>query len=151
MAKITLLKIKTMTKINVYLNFMGNTEEAMNFYRSVFGGNFTNLQKFRDIPGGEKMEEDEQGKIMNASLPIGQHDVLMASDALESMGQTLTFGNNFYLSASPSSAAEADRLFAALSDGGQVMMAMNKAFWGAYFGMLTDKYGIQWMINYQEK
>jgi PhnB protein len=139
-----------MTKINVYLNFMGFTEEAMNFYKSVFGGNYSNFQRFRDIPGGEKMEEEEQEKIMNAALQIG-HDTLMASDALKSMGQTLTVGNNFYLSASPSSMTEADRLFGALSSGGQVIMAMNKAFWGAYFGMLTDKFGIQWMINYQPK
>ena len=139
-----------MIKINPYLNFMGNTEEAMNFYKSVFGGDFSVFQRFKDIPGGEKMDADEQEKVMNISLPLGDGNVLMATDALESMGQALIVGNNFHLSVNTTSEKEADRIFDALSKNGQVKMAMNKAFWGSYFGMLTDKFGIQWMLSFDE-
>ena len=138
-----------MTKLNIYLNFAGTTEQAMRFYKSVFGGNYTVFQRYKDIPGGEKMAEEDQEKIMNISLPISEGHVLMATDALESMGQELVVGNNFYISVNPASEKEADRIFEALSHGGQVKMAMNKAFWGAYFGMLTDQFGIQWMINFE--
>jgi PhnB protein len=137
-----------MTTINPYLNFMGNTEKAMNFYKSVFGGEFSILQRFRDIPGGEKMPDHDQEKIMNISLPLSKGNILMATDALESMGQVLNVGNNFHLSVNTDSEKEADRIFNALADHGQIKLAMNKAFWGAYFGMLTDKFGIQWMVSY---
>lgn len=137
-----------MITANPYFNFMGNTEEAFNFYKSVFGGRFTTFQRFKDVPGGEKMVEADQEKIMHISLPLGNGNTLMGTDALESMGQTLTIGNNFHVSISPESEAEADELFTKLSVGGQVTMPMDKAFWGAYFGMVTDKFGIQWMINY---
>lgn len=141
-------KKNIMATINPYLNFMGNTETAMNFYRSVFGGEFTIFQRFKDIPGGDKMPEEDQEKIMHISLSIGKGSTLMATDALESMGQVLNFGNNFYISISAESEKEADKFFAGLSTGGQVKLAMNKAFWGSYFGMLTDKFGIQWMISF---
>lgn len=137
-----------MATINPYLNFMGNTEKAMNFYKSVFGGEFSIFQRFKDIPGGEKMSEDDREKIMNISLPLRKGNVLMATDALESMGQVLNIGNNFHLSVSVESEKEADRIFKALSEGGQTKLAMNKAFWGSYFGMLTDQFGIQWMVSY---
>jgi PhnB protein len=137
-----------MATINPYLNFMGNTEETMNFYKSVFGGEFTIFQKFKDVPGGDKMSDSDQEKIMHISLPIGKGNVLMATDALESMGPALNVGNNFHLSISAESEKKADKLFNALAEGGQVKLAMNKAFWGAYFGMLTDQFGIQWMISY---
>jgi PhnB protein len=138
-----------MTKINPYLNFMGNAEEAMTFYKSVFGGKFTVFQRFKDIPGGDKMDPDDQDKIMNITLPLGDGQFLMATDTLESMGQTLTMGNNIFLSVNAGSEKEAYKIFEALAQGGQVKMAMNKAFWGSYFGMLTDKFAIQWMINFQ--
>lgn len=137
-----------MIAVNPYLNFMGNTGEAFNFYKSVFGGKFTTFQRFKDVPGGEKMTEADQEKIMHISLPIGNGNILMGTDALESMGQSLTIGNNFHISLSPESEEEADELFTKLSAGGQVTMPMDKAFWGAYFGMVTDKFGMQWMINY---
>jgi PhnB protein len=137
-----------MATINPYLNFLGNTEKAMNFYKSVFGGEFKIFQRYRDIPGGEKMSDEDQEKIMHISLPLSKSNVLMATDALESMGQPLNMGNNFYLSVSTENEKEADRIFAALTEGGQVKLAMNKAFWGAYFGMLTDKFGVQWMVSY---
>lgn len=137
-----------MAAINPYLNFNGNTEEAFNFYKSVFGGEFVMLQRFKDIPGGEKMSAEDGEKIMHISLPIGQDTILMATDALESMGQKLSPGNNFYISISTASEEEADKLFYGLSEGGQVTMPLDKAFWGAYFGMFIDKFGIQWMVNY---
>ncbi len=137
-----------MATINPYLNFMGNTEKAMNFYKSVFGGQFSIFQRYREIPGGEKMSDDDQEKMMHISLPLSSSNVLMATDALESMGQPLTIGNNFYLSVNAENEKDADRIFNALTEGGQIKLAMNKAFWGSYFGMLTDKFGIQWMVSY---
>lgn len=137
-----------MATLNPYLNFNGNTEEAFYFYKSVFGGEFLGLQRFRDIPEGDKLPPEDQDKIMHVALPIGKGNILMATDALESMGQKLTAGNNFSLSISTESEAEADRIFKALSEGGQVTMPLQKAFWGDYFGMLTDRFGIQWMISY---
>lgn len=136
-----------MIVINPYLNFMGNTEAAMNFYRSVFGGEFSIYQKYKDVPGGDKMHVEDQEKIMHISLPIGKAITLMGTDALESMGEPLNVGNNISLSISAETEKEADKLFNALAEGGQIKLAMNKAFWGAYFGMLTDQFGIQWMIT----
>jgi len=140
-----------MATLNPYLNFNGNTEEAFNFYKSVFGGEFITLQRFRDTPEAGKIPANEQDKIMHVALPIGQGNILMATDALESMGQKLVTGNNITLSISADSEAEADKLFNALAAGGQVSMPLEKAFWGAYFGMLTDRFGIQWMVNYDYK
>lgn len=136
-----------MVTINPYLNFMGSSEKAMTFYRSVFGDEFNSLQKFKDMPGGDKIAVEDQEKIMHISLPVGKGNHLMASDVLESMGQHLTMGNNFTLAVSTESEKEADKIFNSLSAGGLISMAMNKAFWGAYVGMLTDKFGIQWMIT----
>lgn len=139
-----------MVTINPYLNFSGDTEKAMIFYRSIFGGEFDVVQKFKDMPGGNKIREDDQQKIMHMSLPIGNNN-LLASDIMESMGQTLEIGTNFTLTAVTESEKEADRIFKALAHGGQITMTMNKAFWGAYVGMLKDKFGIQWMISYDAK
>lgn len=137
-----------MATINTYLNFMGNTEEAFNFYKSVFGGEFLALQRFKDTPEAGNLPPEDQDKIMHVALPIGAGNVLMATDTLESMGHTLTVGNNVSISISTDSEAEADQLFNGLAEGGQVTMPLEKAFWNAYFGMVTDKFGIQWMVNY---
>ena len=137
-----------MATINPYLNFPGNTEEAFNFYKSVFGGEFTVLQRFKETPEAGNVPASEQDKIMHIALPIGKGNMLMATDALESMGQTLTTGNNFSIAIQVESEEEADKLFNGLSAGGQVTMPLEKAFWGAYFGMCTDKFGVQWMVNY---
>ncbi len=139
-----------MTAINPYLNFAGNTEEAFNFYKSVFGGEFLAVTRFRDTPEAGNVPENERDKIMHIALPIGNGNVLMATDALESMGHRLAAGNNFSLSIQPDSKPEAERLFNALSAGGKVDMPLEKAFWGAYFGMVKDRFGVQWMINYDE-
>lgn len=139
-----------MATINPYLNFNGNTEEAFNFYRSVFGGEFYMVQRFKDTPEKDKLSPADQEKIMHISLPIGKSDVLMATDALESMGQKLDVGNNMHIAISPESEEEAKRIFTDLSAGGNVIMPLEKMFWGALFGMFTDKFGISWMVNYDQ-
>ena len=140
-----------MAIINPYLNFAGNTEEAFNFYKSVFGGEFMNLTRFKDTPETSNVPDKEKDKIMHVALPIGNGNILMATDALKSMGHSLTIGNNFYLSLSTESREEADRLFSGLSAGGKIEMPMEDAFWGDYFGMFQDKFGVHWMISYNSK
>jgi len=137
-----------MLNINAYLHFMGKTEEAMNFYKSILGGEFTIFGRFRDVPGAENMNPEDQKKIMHISLTTKNGIVIMVTDSLESMGQQVNLGNNVHLCIQAESETEVDKLFAALSAGGKVEMPVNKTFWGAYFGMCQDKYGVQWMINY---
>ena len=141
---------KIVAAINPYLNFRGNTEEAFNFYKSVFGGEFAAVMRFGDAPGCEEMPaaESEKDKIMHIALPVGNGNVLMATDMLESMGQKLTEGNNFSISISADSKEEADQLFDGLAEGGKVEMPLADAFWGDYFGMLQDKFGVRWLIGY---
>jgi len=137
-----------MAMINPCLNFNGNTEEAFNFYKSVFGGEFITLMRFKGAPEADKMPVSEQEKIMHVSLPIGKGNVLMATDALESCGHSLTPGNNFYVCIAVENKEEAEKLFNGLSEGGKIQMPLQDMFWGAYFGMFTDKFGIQWMVSY---
>jgi PhnB protein len=123
--------------------------EAFNFYRSVFGGEFTSVVRFKDMPvEGFNIPKADEDKIMHIGLPIGQVDVLMASDSLESLGQKLTQGNNIFVSINPESKAEADRLFTALSAGGTIEMPIADQVWGDYFGSFRDKFGVMWMVNY---
>ncbi len=142
-----------MIKLNPYLNFMGRTEEAFNFYKSVFGGEFVMLQRFKDVadlPEKDKMSEADLNKIMHVALKIG-NNILMATDALESAGHTVTFGNNVSLSLSVDSKEEADRLFNTLQKkGGSAAMPMTEMFWGAYFGMVDDAFGVKWMISFDK-
>jgi len=140
-----------MATINPYLNFMGNTEDAFNFYKSVFGGEFAMLQRMKDTPDGDKLPAGEREKIMHVSLPIGKGNMLMGTDMLESMRHKMNQGNNISLSLSTDSEEETEKLFKALSAGGQIGMPLEKMFWGAYFGMCIDKFGIQWMVNYDYK
>ena len=137
-----------MQAINPYLNFPGNTEEAFNFYKSIFGGEFLSVQRFRDTPAAGQVPAQDQDRIMHIALPIGKGNILMATDALESMGQKIAPGNNTHLCLSAESKEEADRIFNGLSQGGQVPMPLTDQFWGAYFGMCIDKYGISWMVSY---
>ena len=137
-----------MASINPYLNFNGNTEEAFNFYKSVFGGEFLSLMRFKDNPDCGQMSESDKERIMHIALPIGKSDAIMATDSLESMGQKLTIGNNFYIALAPDSKEEAERLFNGLSAGGKIELPLQDMFWGAYFGSFTDKFGVQWMVNY---
>lgn len=137
-----------MTKLNPYLNFGGNAEEAFNFYKSVFGGEFSSMVKFKDMPTeGAPVSEADGDKIMHMALPIGD-ELLMASDALESFEQTVTPGNNSYISVHPATKDEADRIFNALSEGAEIEMPIDDQMWGDYFGSLKDKFGIGWMVNY---
>lgn len=140
-----------MPKINTYLNFDGKAEEAFNFYKSVFGGEFSSLNRMSDMPGAEQLSENERGRLMHISLPIGPDDVLMASDIAPSMGQTLALGNHSYISVFADNREEADRLFAGLSEGGTIEMPLEDTFWGDYFGSFLDKYGVGWMINYPQR
>lgn len=137
-----------MQAITTYFNFMGNSEEAMNFYKSVFGGEFTTFARFSDTPGSENMPALERNKIVNISLTTKSGAILMATDFLESMEQQVQLGNNIHLVIHTDSEEEVDSLFKVLSAGGKIEMPVNKTFWGAYFGMCEDKFGIKWMLNY---
>lgn len=137
-----------MPTINPYLNFPGTAEEAFNYYKSVFGGEFAFLQRFGDTPEGDKVPAAIRNKIMHVALPIGNGNVLMATDACEEMGFRLTQGNNVYICISPDSKEEAERLFNGLAAGGKVNMPLEEMFWGALYGDCTDKFGVKWMVNY---
>ena len=138
-----------MTKLHTYLNFAGNAEEAFGFYRAVFGGEFSSVVRFKDLPiEGVSIPEEDQDKIMHVALPIGDEDILMASDTLRSLGQELVQGNNVYVSVHPENKEEADKIFAALSEGGELEMPIADQAWGDYFGSLKDKFGVMWMVNY---
>ena len=143
-----------MASVNPYLTFNGNCEEAFTFYQSVFGGSFPYLGKFKDMPpmeGCPSISEADGNKIMHVSLPISKETILMGSDTSEAFGNATVPGNNFSISINTDSREEADKLFAGLSADGQVTMPMNTTFWGSYFGMFTDKFGIQWMVNHDEQ
>lgn len=139
-----------MTEVNPYLNFNGNTEDAFNFYKTVFGGEFQVVMRFKDNPQCGNIAEADKNRIMHIALPIGNGTILMATDSLESLGQKLTVGNNFYICLSPETKAEADRLFNGLSASGKIEVPIQDMFWGAYWGSLTDKFGVQWMVNYDK-
>ena len=136
-------------KMHSYLNFAGNAEEAFDFYRSVFGGEFSSVVRFKDFPmEGVTVPPEDENKMMHISLPIGEDDILMASDALESLGQRIVQGNNVYVSVHPDSREEAGRIFNALSEGADVEMPIADQAWGDYFGSLKDKFGVMWMVNH---
>ncbi len=137
-----------MASIHSYLNFNGNCEEAFLFYQSVFGGEFAYLGRFKDMPSEQPIPDEMKEKIMHVSLPISKETTLMGSDVMEGMGSKFEMGNNFSLSLNTGSEEEAQRLFNALSAEGIVTMPLQKTFWGALFGMLVDKFGINWMVNY---
>jgi PhnB protein len=142
-----------MARVCTYLNFAGNTEEAFKFYKSVFGTEFggQGIQRFGDLPpmeGQPPMSDEDKKLILHVELPILGGHILMATDAPESMGFNLKYGDNMHIQLEPDSRDEADRLFNALSEGGNVSMPLQDMFWGAYFGSFTDKFGINWMINY---
>ncbi|WP_199117471.1 VOC family protein [Pedobacter sp. ASV28] len=144
--------------INPYLNFNGNTEEVFNFYKSIFGGDFPFLMRFSQAPPepndaegctDQSIPEEEANGIMHMALPIGS-SMLMGTDVPSTMPQVKS-GTNISLCISVDSRADADRIFKALSEGGKVQMPMQDMFWGDYYGMLTDKFEIQWMISYNEQ
>lgn len=137
-----------MARIDPHINFNGNAEEAFNFYKSVFGGEFTRVVRFKDLPITEfPIAEKEANKIMHIALSIGKN-FLMANDVPEHMGRTNENENRSKISISAASKEEADKLFNGLSEGGQIEMPITDSPWGSYFGMFRDKYGIEWMVNY---
>jgi PhnB protein len=144
-----------MASVSTYLNFARNTEEAFNYYKSVFGTEFDGeIMRFSSVPpqeGQPPMPEEDKNLVMHVSLPILGGHRLMGTDAPESLGFSLNQGNNVYISLAPDSREEADRLFAALSECGDVEMPMGDQFWGDYFGSFADKFGTRWMINYSTR
>lgn len=142
------LKTTKMAAVNPYLNFSGNTEEAFNFYRSVFGTEFQHIMRFKDIPEEVPSPENNPDKIMHIALPIGNGTTILGSDRPDIFGP-MHQGDNFHISISAETEEEAAKLFNGLSQGGSVTMPLEKAFWGSLFGMFIDKYGVQWMINYE--
>lgn len=145
-----------MAQVSTYLNFMGNTEEAFNFYKGVFGTEFEGdgVSYMRDVPADPSMpslSDEDGGKVMHVSLPtIGGHRI-MGTDMLESMGHELIIGNNVNINLEPDTRLETEKLFNALKDGATDVMELQEMFWGDYFGSLQDKFGISWMFNCTEK
>lgn len=141
-----------MALVNVYLTFNGDCAQAFDFYKSVFGGEFSYSGKFKDMPPveGQTMSAEDGEKIMHVSLPVSKETTLMGSDTGGEWSSGFKQGNNFSISVTAQSKDEADRLFNGLSESGQVTMPMNKTFWGDYFGMCTDKFGISWMMSFNE-
>jgi PhnB protein len=142
-----------MTTVNVYLTFNGNCEEAFNFYKSVFGGEFPYVGRYKDMKemGGDAMPEEAGEKIMHMSLPISQETAIMGSDTGGEWAPNYSQGNNFSISINTNTKEEADRLFNGLSTDGTVTMPLNTTFWGDYFGMFTDKFGVNWMLSYRSE
>lgn len=142
-----------MTTVNAYLTFNGDCEAAFNFYKAAFKTEFSFIGKFKDMPpqeGAAPLSDLEGEKIMHVSLPISNETCIFGSDTAGEWSSKHVNGNNFSLSINAESKTEADRLFNELSLDGTITMPMNKTFWGAYFGMFTDKFGINWMVNYDE-
>ena len=145
-----------MARVSTYLNFSRNTEEVFKFYRSVFGGEFERggISRFKDIPHAEGMPpiaEKDKNLVMHVELKICGGHHLMGTDAPESMGFIVNFGNNAHINLELDTKAETTRLFNALSAGGKVTQELQDMFWGAYYGSCTDKFGVQWMFNFEEK
>lgn len=138
-----------MATTNIYLNFNGNCEEAFLFYKDVFGGEFSYFSRFGDMPESEeyKVSEASKNQVMHVSLPIGS-SILMGSDCGEEYAPQFLAGNNFSVSVTANSKDETDEIFGRLSEGGQISMPLDNTFWGDYFGMLTDKFGVNWMVGF---
>lgn len=137
-------------RIHAYLNFEGRTEEAFRFYEKVLGGRLTEIHRFGSMPqgGGFELTPEQQNRVLHVALEFPDGQMIMASDTIEGMGPKLTEGNNFSISLHPGTKEEADRLFQSLAEGGVVTMPLADQFWGDYFGSLTDRFGINWMVNY---
>lgn len=141
-----------MAQINPYIHFNGNTEEAFTFYKSVFGGDFAMVARFKDFSSPENpFSEKEENKIMHIALPIGKFDVLMGSDVPDILGQVNENENRSKISIHADSKEEADKLFTGLSAGGKIEVPIDDSPWGSYFGMFRDKYGIEWMVDFDPK
>ena len=145
-----------MARTSTYLNFTRNTEEAFNFYKSIFGGEFgrNGIARFKDIPPSDDMPPlapGDENLVMHIELEITGGHKLMGTDAPETMGFTVNFGNNMHINLEPDTKEETKKLFDALSQGGKITMELQDMFWGSYFGSGTDKFGVQWMFDCAEK
>jgi PhnB protein len=144
-----------MARVSTYLNFPRSTEEAFNFYKSVFGTEFEGkINRMGEVPpqeGQPPLAEEDKNLVMHAVLPILGEHVLMGTDAPESMGFRVVQGNNVYINLEPDTREETDKLFNALSEGGAISMDLQEMFWGDYYGSCTDKFGVQWMFNCSSK
>lgn len=144
-----------MSSVSIYLNFPRNTEEAFNFYKEVFGGEFEGaVARMGEVPpqdGQPSLSEEDKNLVMHVCLPILGGFRLMGTDAPESMGFTVNMGNNLYINLQPDTRVETEALFAKLSEGAKVETPLQDMFWGDYYGSLTDKFGVQWMLNCSEK
>lgn len=145
-----------MASVNTYLNFPRNTEDAFNFYKTVFGTEFKEpgIMRFGDIPPSDDMPpipDEDKNLVMHIALPIFNGHVIMGTDAPESMGFKLKMGNNVYISLHPDTRKETDELFRKLSTGGIVEQELQEMFWGDYYGSCSDKFGVHWMFNCDEK
>lgn len=138
-----------MKSINPYLLFAGKAEEAFNFYQSIFGGEIVNIQRYKDSSEPDYIRPDDLNKIMHIYLKIKDGIFLMGSDSLEPVGHEIQIGNNVHINFNMETEEEAQRIFNNLSHGGTVQMQLQKTFWGALFGMVKDKFGMNWMISYQ--
>ncbi|SKC83652.1 VOC family protein [Ohtaekwangia koreensis] len=138
-----------MALINPYIHFNGNAEEAFTFYKSIFGGEFTKIMRYKDLSSAEyPIAENDANRLMHVALPIGKSSMLTGSDVLGIMGEVTENDNRNTISISAESREEADKLFNRLSEGGKIEMPIADGPFGAYFGMFADKYGIQWMVNF---
>lgn len=139
-------------KVHSYLNFEDKTEEAFRFYEKVLGGKLTEVHRFSSIPqdGGFELTPEQKNLVMHVGLELPDGQMIMGSDMLPGMGPARVEGNNFSISVHPDTRQEADRIFNALAEGGAITMPMADQFWGDYFGSLTDKFGINWMVNYSD-
>lgn len=144
-----------MARVSTYLNFKGTTEEAFTFYKSVFGTEFIGeINRYGDIPPSEDMppmSDEVKQRVMHVALPILAGHVIMGTDAVEGMGHPFSAGNNVYLNLEPDTREETDRLYAALSEGGEIEMPLQEMFWGDYYAAFTDRFGTKWMLNCASK
>ena len=139
-------------KIHSYLNFADKTEEAFRFYEKVLGGKLTEIHRFGSIPqdGSFELTPEQKNLVMHVGLVLPEGQMIMGSDMLPGMGPARVEGNNYSISVHPDSRQEADRIFGALAEGGTITMPIADQFWGDYFGSLTDRFGINWMVNYSD-
>jgi PhnB protein len=144
--------IKSMARINPYIHFNGNAEDAFTFYKSVFGGEFARIMRYKDLANAEyPIAEIDANRLMHIALPVGKGNMLLGSDTIQVMGQVTENDNRNTIFINAESREEADKFFNGLSNGGKVEMPINDGPFGAYFGMFADKYGIQWMVAFDPK
>ena len=137
-----------MAKVNIYLTFSGNCEAAFNFYKSVLGGEFNHVARYKEMPADTPVPDADKEKILHIGLPVSKETILMGCDTSELFGTKVVAGSNFSITITPDNEAEARRMFGALAEGGTIGMPLEKQFWGSLSGALTDKFGINWMVDY---